>query len=392
MAISFVNAVSANSGTGTSNTAALTMPTVQDGDVGVLIVATNGNATPTTPTGWTLIGTQAPNTLNEWHYKKTLTAAADSGTALSVPLGSGFRWALSVAVYRGATFDASTPTVINNATATANPLQAAHTPTSADCLWVGLASSRGATTNVSVTWSSAPSGWTALASRTSTSSVSTTTQNVGTAISDKQLTGQAGISQTQTQWTTSGNNGSYGDVGIMLAPKIAPAITSANNMSGTQNSALTPFSVTTTGNPVPTLSKTGSLPAGVTFTDNGNGTATIAGTPTNSGSFPISITATNGFGSDAVQNPFTITIASSSTAPNDNEELAHALKRVSGTDLDLDGAANAWAGTTGLAMLGALNAKNGSVGLGLLAVLNQLAGRSPGDIKWDVNGAAGRIG
>jgi hypothetical protein len=49
------------------------------------------------------------------------------------------------------------------------------------------------------------------------------------------------------------------------------------------------------------------------------------------------------------------------------------LQRLSGTKLDAQGAANVWAGTTGLALVGALNAKNGTTGLELLGVLNDLA-------------------
>ena len=44
------------------------------------------------------------------------------------------------------------------------------------------------------------------------------------------------------------------------------------------------------------------------------------------------------------------------------EYLQSALRRVSGTTLDAQGAANAWAGTTGLDLLGALNAKAGNSG------------------------------
>ena len=56
--------------------------------------------------------------------------------------------------------------------------------------------------------------------------------------------------------------------------------------------------MTTTGAPTPALTETGALPAGITFTDNGNGTATIAGTATSGtgGSYPITITATNAVG------------------------------------------------------------------------------------------------
>jgi hypothetical protein len=55
-------------------------------------------------------------------------------------------------------------------------------------------------------------------------------------------------------------------------------ITSANHASAV---AGTPFSftVTTTGVPTPTLTEKGKLPKGLTFTRNGDGTGTIAGTP-----------------------------------------------------------------------------------------------------------------
>jgi uncharacterized repeat protein (TIGR01451 family) len=69
------------------------------------------------------------------------------------------------------------------------------------------------------------------------------------------------------------------------------------------------FTVTTAGSPTPSLSEAGALPSGVTFTDNGDGTATLAGTPGSgqAGSYPITITAHNGVASDATQ-PFTLTV------------------------------------------------------------------------------------
>jgi hypothetical protein len=89
---------------------------------------------------------------------------------------------------------------------------------------------------------------------------------------------------------------------------IAPTITSTNNTAFTVGSAGT-FTITTTGFPAPTLTKTGALPSGVTFTDNGNGSATLAGTPAagTAGSYPLTITATNGVGSPANQS-FTLTV------------------------------------------------------------------------------------
>jgi hypothetical protein len=69
-----------------------------------------------------------------------------------------------------------------------------------------------------------------------------------------------------------------------------------------------------------------------------------------------------------------------STTPS--EELAHALRRVSGTDLDPAGAANAWAGTTGLDLVGALNAKASTSGLDLDGVCNALAGTTGKGINY----------
>ena len=87
-----------------------------------------------------------------------------------------------------------------------------------------------------------------------------------------------------------------------------PAITSANSTTFTVGSAGT-FTVTTSGYPVPSLSESGALPTGVTFVDNGDGTATLSGTPNpgTAGMYPLIFTASNGIGSDATQN-FTLTI------------------------------------------------------------------------------------
>ena len=90
---------------------------------------------------------------------------------------------------------------------------------------------------------------------------------------------------------------------------VSPAVvTSAGATTFTSGSPGT-FTVTTTGSPAPTLSATGSLPSGVTFVDNGGGTATLAGTPAEGtgGTYPITITATNGVGTPASQS-FTLTV------------------------------------------------------------------------------------
>ncbi len=88
----------------------------------------------------------------------------------------------------------------------------------------------------------------------------------------------------------------------------APSVTSANAATFNLGSAGT-FTVTTSGSPTPSLSENGALPGGVTFTDNGDGTATLSGTPAagTSGSYSIAITANNGISPNGTQS-FTLTV------------------------------------------------------------------------------------
>ena len=66
------------------------------------------------------------------------------------------------------------------------------------------------------------------------------------------------------------------------------------------------YTVTSSGSPTAALSATG-LPSGVTFTDNGDGTGILAGDEVAAGSYPITLTATNGVGPDAAQD-FVLTV------------------------------------------------------------------------------------
>jgi hypothetical protein len=83
----------------------------------------------------------------------------------------------------------------------------------------------------------------------------------------------------------------------------APAITSTNNTTFTVGTAGT-FMMTATGTPAPTLGETGGLPGGVTFSTT---TGVLSGTPTASGTFPITFTAQNGTSPNASQG-FTLTV------------------------------------------------------------------------------------
>ena len=96
----------------------------------------------------------------------------------------------------------------------------------------------------------------------------------------------------RSDWVDLGNGATE-----TLNENVGPAITSAASASSIVGTAFS-FTVTTTGAPTPSLTETGSLPAGVSFKDNGDGTATISGTPASGsgGSYPIQITAANSVG------------------------------------------------------------------------------------------------
>ena len=68
------------------------------------------------------------------------------------------------------------------------------------------------------------------------------------------------------------------------------------------------FTVRSLGAPTAALSETGTLPAGVTFTDNHNGTATIAGTPAagTGGTYPFTLVSTDAAGK--ITQSFTLTV------------------------------------------------------------------------------------
>ncbi len=98
----------------------------------------------------------------------------------------------------------------------------------------------------------------------------------------------------------------------------APAITSVKSTSFIVGAAGT-FTVTTTGSPTPSLSESGALPAGVTFVDNGNGTAALSGTPASgsNGTYALTFTANNGVGTPATQS-FALTVDQSPTFSSSN--------------------------------------------------------------------------
>jgi hypothetical protein len=115
-----------------------------------------------------------------------------------------------------------------------------------------------------------------------------------------------------SQTVTVAQGANTGSATVYVYPSVA--ITSASSVIFTIGIPGT-FTITTaatpayTASPAPVLTVQGALPSGVTFIDNGDGTARISGTPTVAGSFPLVIRATYGPSQfDAVQNPFMLII------------------------------------------------------------------------------------
>ena len=83
-----------------------------------------------------------------------------------------------------------------------------------------------------------------------------------------------------------------------------PAFTSADSATATVGSAFS-FTVTTSGYPAPSFGWD-NVPPGMTFTDNGDGTATLSGTPTNAGTYAMALSAVNVYGT--AQQTLTVTV------------------------------------------------------------------------------------
>jgi hypothetical protein len=115
----------------------------------------------------------------------------------------------------------------------------------------------------------------------------TATAPAGTGTVDVTVTTLGG-----TSTTSSSDQFLYGTV---------PAFTSASSATFTKK-VIGTFTPTASGSPTPVITESGTLPGGVSFSG-----GVLTGTPTVTGSFPITFTATNGVGSPVTQN-FTLTV------------------------------------------------------------------------------------
>src|SRR5271155_852089 len=265
--------------------------TTANGDLLLGAILTADGETFTAGSGFQILESvpAAPNTKLLAEYQ---IQGMSGSTSASATLSSADPWSAAIAAFKAGTGGTSAPkiTSANNATFT-----------------VGSAG----TFTVTATGSPAP----ALTESGSLPNPVTFKDN-GNGTATISGTPATGIAGAYTITITANNGvGTAATQTFSLTVNQPPAITSANATTFTVGTAGT-FTVTTTGFPNPTLSDSGSLPSAVTFNDNGNGTATISGTPATgtAGTYSITITATNEVGSAANQN-FTLTVAGGGTAP-----------------------------------------------------------------------------
>ncbi len=158
-----------------------------------------------------------------------------------------------------------------------------------------------------------PTGGGSLTWTTTTSSSEVNVSSSGAVTVPTSVTTPGTVTMSGTVSDAIGDTGNWSFT--LTVTGTPPMISPVNSATFTEGQAGT-FTVTATGNPLPMISGTGSLPIGVTLTSAG----VLSGTPTQSGTFPITLTATNGVPPDAtlgftltVDGPPTITSANSAT-------------------------------------------------------------------------------
>ncbi|MCC7125184.1 MAG: putative Ig domain-containing protein [Acidobacteria bacterium] len=217
----------------------------------------------------------------------TIAGTAAAGTGGSYPLTITASNGVGTAATQGFTLIAQDAPIFTSANAVAFDAGAAGS-------FTVTTTATPPTTSITITAGALPAGVTLTDNGNGTATIAGTPGASTGGAYALTLTASNGIASTNQAFT--------------LTVRQAPAITSANTTTFAQGAPGT-FTITTTGYPRPTIVLTGALPSGVTFTDNGNGTATIAGTPApgTGGSYALNLNASNGIGSAATQ-PFTLAV------------------------------------------------------------------------------------
>jgi hypothetical protein len=103
------------------------------------------------------------------------------------------------------------------------------------------------------------------------------------------------------EFTSSNGVGQAATQSFTLTVDAPPSITSPDHVTFDDHTPSS-FTVSASGTPTPTIGEWGTLPAGVSYAN-----GVLSGTPTQTGSFEITLTAHNGVGADSVQQ-FTLTV------------------------------------------------------------------------------------
>jgi hypothetical protein len=276
---------------------AITSPattTFTQGSAGTFTVTTTGSPAPALtetgalPTGVTLT--------DKGNGTATLAGTPASGTAGSYPISIVATGAGNPATQ---SFSLVVDAQPSDFSVGVSPTTATVTAGSTATATVSTATTIGSAQSVALSESGVPAGW--LAGFTPQTVTSGSSSTLSVTPSASAAAGTYPVTITGTGTTTHSTT-------FTLTVDTPPAVTSPATTTFTQGVAGT-FTVTTTGSPAPAITHTGALPTGVTLADNGNGTATLAGTPAvgSNSSYPITITAT-GAGSPASQS-FTLTVS-----------------------------------------------------------------------------------
>lgn len=302
--MAFPSYVDAAAVAATGGSADLTIPaTVAVGDVMLIGAFSQAGTEPAAPTGWGLVGSVDSDvgigggSAGMAVYIRTATLD-DLGGAVTVTLVWGtadFELALLVA-YRGAdpsdfdTFatDSSGGSVGNNI------LSPVYTTTVADDTIVNFYGSWSDTAVINPVTAPGNEGSVTLGI------------TAGMAVGDQ---AEPTPTTNAAPNATCAADGPYACITVALKPAIpaSPTITSSASVSFSSGSSDS-HHVIATGTPTPTLTETGTLPSGITFVDNGDGSGLLSGASTEVGVYPITFTAANTAGT--VDQSFTLTITS----------------------------------------------------------------------------------
>ena len=251
------------------------------GTAGTFTVTTTGSPTPTlTETGTLPSGV----TFSSSNGTGTLSGTPAAGTAGSYPLTFAASNGVGTAASQSFTLTVNRAPAITSASSTT--------------FTVGTAGTFTVTTTGSPTPTLTEAG-------TLPSGVTFSSSNGTGTLSGTPAAGTAG--SYPLTFAASNGVGTAASQSFTLTVNQAPAITSGSSTTFTVGSSGS-FTVTTTGSPISTLTETGTLPSGVTFSSS-NGTGTLSGTPAagTAGSYPLTFAASNGVGTAASQS-FTLTV------------------------------------------------------------------------------------